>query len=360
MASSNAEPAVRLDASMRIVILKGPEQYLRESRTRRLVEVLEAEHGSIDQFVFDGAAVEPAVVLDELRSYGLLQAHKLVIVDDADRLVAKEDDEKTTAAAAAPRGRGRSKTPKAKTKREMLEAYAAKPTECATLLLRASTWRKGKLDDLVKKVGAVIDCKEMGDADAVRWCVERCADAHDAAIAPDAAGLLVGLIGPGLARLDVELGKLAAFVGPGGRIGADEIRALVGLSREEQAWEIQSALLSGRTGEAVLKLRELLTVSRQPEQLVMWAMTDLLRKLHAAAQLLRQGAAPAAIGRQLRLWGPATRMVIDAGRRLGPEPLAQLLRVAIETDQGTKSGLGSAPRSLESLAVRIADTIRAA
>ncbi len=80
------------DASMRVVILRGPDRYLMGVCTRELVRVLQEAHGEIEEFRFDGAVTEPAVVLDELRSFGLLRSHKIVILDDADKFLAVRDE----------------------------------------------------------------------------------------------------------------------------------------------------------------------------------------------------------------------------------------------------------------------------
>jgi len=330
---------------MRLVILRGPDQYLRGAYTRALLEALTEEYGEVEQFAFDGERAEAAEVLDEVRSYGLLHQHKLVIVDRADKFLAvKEQD------ANGP-GRGR------KTARELLEKYAAQPVDSATLLLRADTWRPGRLDKVVEEVGGIIKCEAPTEARAVTWCRERCKKAHGCEITAEAAGRLVELIGPELARLDGELGKLSAYAGGEGRIGVESVRELVGMSREEQAWEIQSALLSGSAGAAVGKLRELLEVSRQPEQLLGWAMADLMRKVHAAGQLLRQGMGGGAVMKELRLWGDSGQAVVSAGRRVEVGEAAALLRGCLEADRRLKRGVGKASRTLESIAVQIADTM---
>jgi DNA polymerase-3 subunit delta len=347
-ASPDIEQPPRIDATLRIVILRGPDQYLRIAFTRRLVEVLREAYGEVEQFTFDGETTEPAAVLDELRSYGLLQQHKLVILDNADKFLAVAKDENQTA------GPGR------KTARELMEKYAASPVDSATLLLRADGWRPGRLDKAVEKVGAILKCEAPAEAKIIHWCLGRCQKEHGCTIQPRAAEMLVELIGRELARLDTELGKLAAFVGERGTIGPDDVREMVGLSREEQAWAVQAALLSGSPQKAVAKVRELLEVSRQPEQLVIWAMTDLVRKLHTASRLLRKGEGGGAIAGQLKLWGESRTLVLNAARRLEPRPLAQLLRQSIETDQRAKSGLGKGPRTLEALALQIADTFRCA
>jgi len=333
---------------MRIVILRGPDQYLRTAFTRRLIEMLREAHGEVEQFNFDGETAEPAAVLDELRSYGLLQQHKLVILDNADKFLAVTRDENQAL------GPGR------KTARELMEKYAASPVDSATLLLRADGWRPGRLDKAVEKVGAILKCEAPTEAKIVHWCLSRCPKEHGRAIQPRAAEMLVELIGPELARLDTELAKLAAFIGDRDTIEPDDVREIVGLSREEQAWAVQAALLSRSPQKAVAKVRELLKVSRQPEQLVIWAMTDLVRKLHTASQLLRQGETGGAIAQQLKLWGESRTLILNAARQLEPRPLAQLLRHSIETDRRAKSGLGKGPRTLEALALQIADTFRCA
>ena len=335
---------------MRIVILRGPDRYLMSTYTRKLSEALRAEHGEIGIFNYDGAFVEAAVVLDELRSFGLLSTHKLVIVDNADQFLAAKDDEETQ-----PKGRGRTRTT-----RELMESYAAAPCDEATLLMRAETWRPGRLDKAVAKVGTIVKCDTPRPAQAIGWCRGRCQKEHGCEISAQAAEMLVERIGLDLQRLDSELGKLAAYVGEGGTIGPDEVRLMSGLSREEEAWAIQSTLVTGRPGDAVAKLRELLAVPQKRDQLVTWSLTDLLRKLHASSQLLRQGASPGEVAKQVRLWGDTRAPVLGLARQLEPKQCARLLQQAIEADRAAKSGVGNAPRNLEALVLEIVDTFRRA
>jgi DNA polymerase III delta subunit len=169
--------------------------------------------------------------------------------------------------------------------------------------------------------------------------------------------MLVELIGPSLARLDVELGKLAAVIGFEGSIEPEHVQAMVGMSREDAAWSIQNALITGSVEAAISKLRELLKVSGHPKELVSWAVTDMLRKLHGASQMIRAGVPEAEIAKRMKLWGEAKSATLRAARTIEPDRFAQLLHAAIRNDYGVKSGLGSAERSLETLTMQIADTL---
>ncbi len=340
-------------APPRIVVLAGKEPWLIAEGSRRLESALAAAHGALDRFRFDGRTAEPADVFDELRSFALIQHHKLVIVDDADRFLAGGGAEDDDDEGGDPEVKG-----KASRRRRSLETYAASPSAEATLLLRAAIWRPGNLDKLIDAVGVRIKCEPVPEREAEGWCVRRAALVHGAKIARDAAALLVERIGPDLGRLDAELGKLAAYAGDAAVVSRDDVVALAGHSRQEKAWILQEAILTGRPATAAGKLRELFEISRVPEELVMWAIGDLLRKLHAATRLHRGGVGPGALRSELRLFGPGGDRIIDVARRAEPRRLAQLLQMAVETDAATKSGLGDSARNLEALTLRVTDSIR--
>lgn len=323
---------------MRIVVLHGKDSYLRIERTRQLVEALTAHHGSFDRFEFDGASASLATVLDELQTYGLISRHKLVILDAAEAFMGAEE------------------------RRRAMERYAERPMAEATLLMRAAgQWRPGNFDKLVEKVGAIFKCDAPSEAEVVTWCQRRAEKAHQATLDATVAALLVDTIGTDLARLDGELEKLATAAGglPGAIITRELVVEFVGLSREEQAWEIQSVLLSGPPRRAIEKLDELLGVSRAPEVMIAWSVTDLLRKLHDGARMFEQGEGEGEIARALRLWGPQQGSVLRAARALGSRRAAELLHEAMSTEVRMRSGFsGDDRRTLEGLLVQVGGALR--
>lgn len=316
-----------------MVLLAGKELFLHGEHTERLREALREAHGEVDVVRYDGATVEPAAVLDECRTFGLMQQHKIVVVDQADQFV-KE------------------------THRPMVERYVTSPSDAATLVLRAETWHKGKLDAMIEKCGIIVRCEPVTSGEASRWAVARCAKAHGTTLEPEGASLLVERLGTDLGRLDSELAKLALnAMTPGGKPGqvtAALVGELVGRSREEEVWVIQSALLSRDPAVAIGAVRDAIEVSRHPTVLVSWACVDLARKVHGAAQGLAAGARPFDLVRGLRLWGSSQEAVLSAARRVEPRRAAALLREAIRADVRQKTGVGEPQRILEALALRFA------
>ncbi|MCL4211595.1 MAG: DNA polymerase III subunit delta [Phycisphaeraceae bacterium] len=335
MAKRSAAKSGSLTGDMRLVVLSGKEHFLLTERTRQLTAALEEKHGDVGVFRFDGAAATLADVLDELRSYGLMQGYKLVIVDDADEFMKKGDGEY----------------------RRAMERYAAAPVDHATLLLRADVWYAGNFD---KSCDAVIKCEELKPDAAAQWCVERANGEYGITMRLEAAVLLVDRLGCGLVRLDTEIAKLGSMVEPGAVITRDLVAQMVGKSREEQGWEIQSAVLSGDPGHALAKTRELLEVSRAPVELLMWSLMDLCRKLHGTSRLLAERTPPFEVKKRMKLWGPGGDAFLDAARAGTPHRFAQLLRQVVERDVKVKTGQLTGERNVEALATLLADRLSGA
>ncbi len=326
-------------ADMRVVVLHGKDAFLRLERGRQLESALQERFGGVDRMDLDGTNAALADVLDNLRTPGLFAGHKLVVLENAEAFMGAED------------------------RRRAMERYAENPCAEATLLMRcASGWRPGNFDKLVAKVGAVIKCDSPTPMEAVKWCSARSLRRHQAEMEPAAAELLVEKLGPDLGRLDAELGKLAAAAARPGAGTTKVTRAIVqeftGLSREEQAWEIQGPVLEGKADAALVKLDELLRVSRVPEVMIGWSLVDLARKVHDASCLLSQGESEGAVAKALKLWGPASSSVVRAGRRIKPAAAARLFRMAVETDRATKNGTAPEPaRAFEGLMVQLAEAL---
>lgn len=318
----------------RIVVIYGKELFLQAEHTRRLREAVELKKKTeVEVIRLDGEKSPLADVLDELRSFGLMQQHKMVVVTDADEFVKKH--------------------------REAMERYAQSPEEAATLVLRAEKWNPGKLDKLIQKFGQIIKCDPPTRPQAQAWIVGRASETYGVKLPPDAAGLLVEHIGADLGRLDAELGKLAVGAPDGAAITVTQVQAITGFASDEAAWEIQDALLSGHAKLALEKLHELLDLSGQPKELLTFFIADLLRKMHHANVMLKQNMRPWDIFGQLKVW-PRERQqpFLTAAQRLGAAKSAMLLEQIVEMDRRSKSGLAEGELNLERFCVAFTEALR--
>ncbi len=270
---------------------------------------------------------------------GLMSQYKLVLVDNADQLLKNDDD------GGGPPSSSR------RSNREIFQSYAEAPSEQATLVLRADRWYPGNLDKAVAKVGVVSKLEPPSPAEAMQWAIGRGKKRHNAVLTPQAAGALIEAVGPDLGRIDTELAKLA-LAAPGTPITPEQVRDLVGVTREEELWSIQRVVASGDTPGSLRRLRDLLEISRVDPIPLTWAFIDLARKIHGVVRGVRQGENPAQLSRQYKLWPPMSEMVFAAAKRLTPEAAAGLLQAAIDADHKQKTSAGDAVRILEALSLR--------
>lgn len=332
-AAASKETA-EINAETRIAVFHGADPFLQAERVRQLREALQQAHGEegVDVFSFDAQSASVAEVLDECRSFDLMQRHKLVVVENADKLVAGDN-------------------------RPLVERYAAAPSDNATLALKAGKWNRGNLDKLIEKVGAIVKCEPPSPQQAMGWAGARARKRHHADIDRDAAAALVERVGADLGRIDTELAKLASAA-PGGagetpRITVDLVRELVGRTREDEVWSIQSAIATGDPGVALRAVRDAIRIARHPETLVAFACVDLAKKLHALAHLLRQGVPGIPAARRAGFWKDPDAFV-PLAKRASTESLADALAAAVELDRRSKTGLSDAEAACERMAVRLA------
>ncbi len=312
----------------RIVLLQGPDEFLRGEWTREIVEGLRAAAGEIEVVRFSGEQAELADVLDECRSYDLLMRHKVVVLDEADKAVSGE-------------------------MRAVMERYAQSPSSHATLVLRSGRWHKGKLDGLIEAVGEIQRCEPPKPAQASAWAIARMAKRHGTTLSRAAAEALVARVGPDLGRIDAELGKLAVAGAEGEPVSAETVEAMVGRSGEGEPWAVQGPMLSGRAEAAIGAVREAIGIWRQSAVGVMWAEVDGIRKAAAVARLMEQGENGFSAAKRVRVWGDVSS-VVDAARRGGALRLGELLGEALEWDAKSKSGRAEGDRAAEVLAARFA------
>jgi len=347
-ATTSAKPGAGVyGPALRVALFKGEDAYLRSAYTDRLRAAVEKAGVPVDVIRFDGLSAQPHEVLDECRSFGLIAQHKIVIVDHADEFLKEsEEDEDAPAALPGKRGRARPRT------RDMVEAYVKSPTEGATLVLRAESWRKGNLDKLIGAHGVIEDCDSPTADKAVAALTRRARDTYQCDLEPDAAWLLVERLGTSLGTLVQELAKLGALAGPGKPITLAHVKEMVGVAREDEAWNLVPALLSGDAGAALAKARELMEVSRIDEVLIRFVIMDAAKKVHAFVRGAEQGVSPGVIGKEHKVWPPdRAAMFQRAAERMSGEKAAALLARAVDADARGKSGRGDVTIGVETLVV---------
>jgi len=325
--SNTSTSGLPIGPDVRIAMLIGKDLFARHENTQLLRAAAQAKFIDIDDVNFDGLLHQAADILDECRSFGLIAAHKLVIIDNAEGVIREET-------------------------RPLFEKYAKSPSPGTTLIIRAAALISGNLGKAIEQVGCIVKCEPPTAQFALQWVLAQCEVRHNAAIEKNAAELLVELVGPAMAQLDTELAKLAAAAGDERKITRELVTTFVGRSKEEEIWAIQGRILRATRPERLAEIRQAIEVLRIHPTMVLFAFTDLAKKLHSASRGIKSGVNPQQIKTRLKLWGEGGEQLLALAAQTDWKLCLALLRHCVEADRRFKSGLGDAERSAEILSMR--------
>jgi DNA polymerase III delta subunit len=193
-------------------------------------------------------------LLSTARTLPMMSPRRVIIVHEADRLLApKRAKEEDPAAEPEPAKKG--KRAPAATPAEELEAYIEKPEPMTTLVFVS-----GPLDanrrvvKLLRKHADVVDCGSLENPrEAAMWVTKRL-EMDELQIEPKALSLLLNTTGLSLGRIRAEVDKLVLYAAGEATVTATHVRDLV--IPQDQPSEVFALMDAIKTSNAATALRE--------------------------------------------------------------------------------------------------------
>lgn len=318
-----------------VYALFGDDPFLKAEARQVILARLVGDDDSpaLSRFAGDSAAL--ADVLDELRTLPFLAPRRIVVVEAADTFVTAH--------------------------RRELEAYVESPAATGVLVLELRLWAGNtKLAKLVDKVGAALECKAPAERDLARLLQKLAEVRHQTRLDPEAARLLVELVGNELGVLNAEIDKLATAVTAKRRIEPPDVARNVRAGRVETIWNALDAATTGDGARAVTLLDRLIDSGESPIGLLA-AMAANLRKLYYAGELRRRKLPPAEAAKAAGIpaWGEAVDKMTRQHRHLGPTRVGDLPRLLLRADLDMKGYSSLPPRAiLERMLIQLAQPRR--
>ncbi len=314
MARGPDQSAAKLETDLRsknvrgVYLLFGKEGYLVGEYRRRLEEVaLEGSLGAFNRTVLAGARAKPEEVEEAVRTVPMLGGRRLVVVERID-----EGDKKQTTALL-----------------DALTEVVKANIPSAVLLVTATTVdRRRKFYKAVTKHGLAVECRPMWDRELRGWVVGE-ARRLGKALDPDAAHLLMDMVGNDLGKMHNELVKLVNYVGEQPSIGLEDAEKTVADLKLSTVYDLTEALGTGQLAPALLALNKL-AESGAPQVRTLWFVTQHFRSLLSAREAMDRGVDPETALMQV---GVRKNVVWKVKRQLPTRNVAQLRRALIRIAQ---------------------------
>jgi DNA polymerase-3 subunit delta len=277
-------------------------------------------------------------VIDDARALSLFASDRVILVTGAEGVLPKgkaavedpEDDGGTGGSGHA----------------ELVARYLKDPSPGVVLLFDCDRFDfdgedKARIDRVRKFYAAIPDVVELRryaveDAAAE---AEKLARRAGLAIGPDAMALLIESLAADVARIAVEIEKLALYAGPGRSITMDDIAALVPDARATTIFVLVNAL--GRRDRA-RALGVLDTLTREGEYLPL-ALAFLAGQFRTALAAKEAGLkSPQQIvahfsSKGVPMWGSRAEQVYQTMAKFSKEQLVRGMVLVFEADKGLRS-----------------------
>jgi DNA polymerase III subunit delta len=314
------------------ILLLGPEAYER----RRIKEALLATVAEDAVAQHDLAELSLAEVLDDARALSLFSAERVIWVVNAEAALPK-------AKSAASDEEGESDSPAAGDS-GALTAYLNDPTPGVALVFEASRFdfegddkrRSERVRKFYSAVSDVVELRRYSSADARREA-EGLARRAGLNLEPDALDLLVEALGADIARISVEVEKLALYAG-GRSAGVDDITALVPDARATNIFALVNAL-GRRDRSRALEILD--TLTRESEYLPL-ALAFLSTQFRMALVAREAGLkSPSQIQSHFSrsgvpMWGSRAEQLHQTVAKFGKPQLERAMQLIFEADKNLR------------------------
>ncbi|MVZ63970.1 DNA polymerase III subunit delta [Sphingobacterium humi] len=202
-----------------VYLLHGEEPYFIDLIANAIEsQVLEEAQKGFDQSIVYGKETDFSTLISMAKRYPMLSDHQVIIVKEAQNLKWKDD--------------------------ELLLKYLEQPTP-STVLVFAHKY--GKFDKRKKsykamdKVGIVLESSKLYEDKVAGWINEQLS-AAGRKIHPQAAAMMADYLGTDLSKVANEIEKLLLNVAASQEIGPAEIERNIGISKDFNVFELNTAL----------------------------------------------------------------------------------------------------------------------
>ncbi len=249
-----------------LYLLFGEEEFLLEEGTRAIIRTVlgDGEKGfNLD--IVSAADLDVRDILAIATSFPMMADKRVVIVRDVEKITGRDVD--------------------------LFSAYCENPprSTCMVLVGTKPDFRK-KPFVTVRRNGRVVEAMPLYENQLPAWIAGRIREAGRS-IVPEASKLLTAYVGSSLRDVQNELDKLSIYLGDRKEITADDVAAVVGMSKEFTVFELQKAVGSRNLRRAV-EIAQHMLESGESIPFIVVMLTNYFTALWKLHDLRRKGVSP--------------------------------------------------------------------
>ncbi|HOK96424.1 MAG TPA: DNA polymerase III subunit delta [Anaerohalosphaeraceae bacterium] len=315
------------ETSRPFIVLCGDDPYVVSVECQRLLDSL-LDQNEREMALYEPRAEEARIadILEELWTLPFLASKRIVVIKNAESFI--------------------------RSNLEALEEYIENPSPSSVLILTATSWdKRTRLHKKLQKLNAVIEIPGIKTYQLPAFVSNYAQQTYGIRLDSQCSRWLVELTGDDPGRLCREIDKLAAYAAPSKTISLKDIEALIGHNRLFDAFDVIDAVSTGRTEDAISRLRRMFAADRDSEYTVIGAFGYHFRRLFRVKALMSRGTPPIQAAKNVDSRRPDD--LLAQADRLSLPQLASILAELGRIDYEMKTGRTTASSAMERLIVKI-------
>lgn len=313
-----------------VYLIVGEESYFIDETIMRLKAALSAQDEA-EVMTFDLNEQPIDYVIDEADTIPFFTERKLIIAKNASFLKATEKGKE-----------------KIEHDVKRLENWLNNPTDTAVTVFIAPYEKldeRKKMTKLMKEKCVVLLAETPQNNDLNVW-IQNEAQKHGKAISDNAIGKLLEMVGPNMLQLQMEIEKLALYLGEELEMTIDLVEDLVAKTLEHDAFKMLNAYLEHNQEEALKIYHDLLRQKEEPIKLV-GLLASNIRTMNHIFYLQKKGYHQQQIAKQLKIHPYRVQIISGQRNRPSEQRLLQALYSLADVDLQLKTTGGNRERHLE-------------
>ncbi|MGA9174014.1 MAG: DNA polymerase III subunit delta [Thermoactinomyces sp.] len=217
--------------------------------------------------------------------------------------------------------------------------YLSQPLSTSVVVLTVFTEQLDKRKKIVKELlkhARVVEFPLLAGKDLLKWVEKRFMKLNVQADRQAVMDLIM-LTGPNLRLLHAEVGKLALYVGEGGKVTPEIVAELVPRTLEHDVFKLTDKIAKRQLNEAFHIWSDLVFQKEEPIR-ILALITRQIRLMLQVKILQRQGMSEKEIAAFLKVHPYPVKLAAKQGAAFSEPQLRLLLDTAILADQDIKSG----------------------
>lgn len=217
--------------------------------------------------------------------------------------------------------------------------YINSPMETTYLIIDASLLKineKNEVVKLLRKKGYVNETKAIDDIQFGGWLKRQC-DLEGVSIKDDAIKTFYGLVGKDLINAKTEIDKLTTYVGSGGIITVQTVKAVCTKELQNDVFGFSNALLGGNKQKIIKDYLELITIDNDVNRLIN-LLSKTLRECLLVNAMLQEGSKQADVATRMKTSPNRAYYLVKNAREIPVEKAEEYLCKLADLDYKIKSG----------------------